>query len=64
MKPLLWKYLTGIKFKIGVESKCWIHAVEYNPSYSDDLELILIAKVKVKTLRKIYFDDGWGHEVV
>ena len=42
-------YLTGIKFKTGVENEGWIHAAEYNCIF-DDFEIELIAKVKVKTL--------------
>ena len=56
-------YLTDIKFKIGAESKCWIHAIEYNRSTFNDLEPELIAKVKLKRLCED-FDDGWKHEVV
>ena len=59
----LFFYLTGIKFKIVAENKCWMHAVEYNRSIFDELELELIAKVKVKTCGNLktpiwYFDDG------
>ena len=43
-------YLARLKFKIGAENKCLTHAVEYSHSFFDDLELELIAKVKVKTL--------------
>ena len=49
--------------QIVAENKCWMHVVEYNRSIFDELELELIAKVKVKTCGNLktpiwHFDDG------
>ena len=63
-------HLTGFKFKIAAENKCWMHNVEKTHGIFDDPELQLIVRVKAKTLCENlnapmwHLNDGWWHEVI